>query len=263
MRNKCNMGSVVICAMAVMLGFATHARTFEFKQLNPTGSCDNSSYCWGPRRLRYSIKIGGASKVDDMSEMEIRAATVFKNVTNMKTGVNDVAKFRFDPINRGRAIYFVVSTGLGFLLRERELHHYDNIQVHWKDNVNTGWGWQLAGCIIEIWQNGKVVKHWSDMSGKGGNAKLTDRLMGLRINRDGDPNESRRYWEVRNFDNATEIFSVDAQGERVDINEVLKPFRGNETGSKVLSKGGDTSAAQAPEKNTVAPKLRTCEFLHN
>ena len=74
---------------------------------------------------------------------------------------------------------------------------------------------------------------------KGGNAKLTDCLMGLRINRDGGPNESRRYREVRNFDNATEIFPVDAQGERIDINEVLKPFRERVTGSKVLSNGGN------------------------
>ena len=256
MRNKFNMGSVVICAMAVMLGFAAQARTFEFKQLKSTGTTGSAEYWWeGTEKSKSSwfrVKIGGATKIDDMSEMEIRAATVLKSVKDKKTGINDVATFEFDPINKGKAIFFMVSTGAAF---SREHDSY------WYGNVSTGW--QLAGVIIEIWQKGKVVKHWSNMSGKDGKAKLTDNIKKLRINRDGHPSEGERFYNAKDFDNATEIYSVDQKGERVDIDEVLKPFRESEEGGKAASKGDDASAAQTSVKNTVAPKLRTCEFLLN
>ena len=256
MLNKCNKGSVVICAMAVMLGFAAQARTFDFKQLKSTGTTGSAEYWWeGTEKSKsswFQVKIGGATKIDDTSEMEIRAATVLKSVKDKKTGINDVATFEFDPINKGKAIFFMVSTGSAF---SREHDSY------WYGNVSTGW--QLAGVIIEIWQKGKVVKHWSNVTGKDGKAKLTDNIKKLRINRDGHPSEGERYYSAKDFDNATEIYSVDQKGERVDIDEVLKPFRESEEEGKAASKGDDASAAQPSVKNTVAPKLRTCEFLLN
>ena len=256
MRNKFNMGSVVICAMAVMLGFAAQARTFEFKQLKSTGTTGSAEYWWeGTEKSKsswFQVKIGGATKIDDTSEMEIRAATVLKSVKDKKSGINDIATFEFDPINKGKAIFFMISTGSAFS-RERESCYYGNVST----------GWQLAGVIIEIWQKGKVVKHWSNMSGKDGKAKLTENIKKLRINRDGHPSEGERYYNAKDFDNATEIYSVDQKGERVDIEEVLKPFRESEDGGKTASKGDDASAAQTSVKNTVAPKLRTCEFLLN
>ena len=256
MWNKFNMGSVLICAMAVMLGFAAQARTFEFKQLKSTGTTGSAEYWWeGTEKSKsswFQVKIGGATKIDDMSEMEIRAAMVLKSVKDKKTGINDIATFEFDPINKGKAIFFMISTGSAFS-RERESYYYGN--------VNTGW--QLAGIIIEIWQKGKVVKHWSNMSGKDGKVKLTENIKKLRINRDGHPSEGERYYSAKDFDNATEIYSVDQKGERVDIDEVLKPFRESEEGGTAASKGDGASAAQPSVKNTVAPKLRTCEFLLN
>ena len=256
MRNKFNMGSVVICAMAIMFEFAAQARTFEFKQLKSTGTTGSAEYWWeGTEKSKsswFQVKIGGATKIDDMSEMEIRAATVLKSVKDKKTGINDIATFEFDPINKCKAIFFMISTGSAFS-RERESYYYGN--------VNTGW--QLAGIIIEIWQKGKVVKHWSNMSGKDGKVKLTENIKKLRINRDGHPSEGERYYSAKDFDNATEIYSVDQKGERIDIDEVLKPFRESEEGNKASSKGDDASVAQPSAKNTVAPKLRTCEFLLN
>ena len=256
MRNKCSMGSLAVCAMAVVFGFAAQARTFEFKQLRSTGSKANADYWWeGTEKSKsswFQIKIGGASKIDDMSEMEIRAATLFKSVKDRKMGINDVAKFKFAPINKGKAIFFMVSTGSAFS-RERDSYLYGN--------VNTGW--QLAGIIIELWQNGKVVKHWSNVSGKDGKVKLTNDLKKLRINRDGHPSEGERCYAAKDFDNATEIYSVDGKGERIDIDDVLKPFRDEEIEEKEKPKGGDAPAVQPSVKSVVAQKLLSCEFLLN
>lgn len=236
-----------------MFGFTAGARTFDFKQLKSTGSKGSAEYWWqGTEKSKSSwlqIKVGSASKIDDTSPMEIRAATVLKSVKDRKSGINDVAKFEFDPINRGPAIFFMVATGAAFS-REHDSYYYGN--------VNTGW--QLAGCIIEIWQKGKVVKHWSNVTGKDGKTKLTDNIKELRINRDGRPCAGDRFYESRSFDNATEIYSVDKDGERVDINDVLKPFR--EAGSGA-SKDDGVPAAKTLVKNAVAPKLQSCDFLLN
>lgn len=184
MQKKFRLGSGAMCAMVVLIGFAVQARSFEFKQFKSTGSKANSEYYWmGTEKSKsswYQVKIGGASKIDDMSEMEIRAATVLKNVKDRKTGVNDVAKFRFDPINKGKAIYFMVSSGVAFSL-ERDKYWYGN-------DGRADRGWQLAGCIIEIWQKGKVVKHWSG-AGTAGKTRLADGIPLLRINKDGYASE--------------------------------------------------------------------------
>ena len=260
MRNRYNMRSVVICAMAALLGFSTQARTFEFKQFKSTGSKANSEYYWmGTEKSKsawFQIKIGGATKIDDTSEMEIRAATVLKNVKDRKTGVNDVVKFKFDPINRGKAIYFMVASGVAFSVER------DNDYWYGANDGRANKGWQLAGCIIEIWQNGKVVKHWSG-AGAAGKTRLSNGIPLLRINRDGYPSEGDRNRCSRDFDNATEIFSVDQKGERVDIEEVLKPFREDEGDAKAGSGKDAASSDKSPAVNTVASKLRQCDFLLN
>ena len=262
MQNRFDKGSIAMCAMAVLLGLAAQARTFEFKQFKSTGSKANSEYYWmGTEKSKsswYQVKIGGASKIDDMSEMEIRAATVFKNVKDRKAGVNDIAKFKFDPINKGKAIYFMVSSGVAFSL-ERDKYWYGN-------DGRADRGWQLAGCIIEIWQKGKVVKHWSG-AGTAGKTRLADGIPLLRINKDGYASEGDRNRIDRDFDNATKIFSVDQKGERVDIDDVLQPYRESEEESKSDSEKKsakkDDSASDAPAKNVVAQKLRQCDFLLN
>ena len=232
----------------MLFSVVASARTFEFKQLKTTGLAVNSDYWWrGEEKSKsawFQVKIGGASKIDDTSEMEIRAATVLKGVRDKKTGINDIATFEFDPINRGKAIYFMVSSSAASSLEGG----------YYADS-----GWQLAGCIIEIWQKGKVVKRWTNVTGKDGKVKLTDDVEKLRINRDGYPSNGGRFRCREDFDNPTEIYSVDQKGERVEIEDVLKPYRDGAEDAK----GGSDSPAASSVKNTVAPKLRKCEFLLN
>ena len=148
-------------------------------------------------------RIGG--ETDDKSKMEIRAATIFKNAQDKKTGVNDVATFSFEPVNGMKPIFFVVATGSARSRTDR----------YWVDG-NRSSGWQVAGVIIEIWQSGKIVKHWTNVPGNGGKSKLTESVEQLFIHANGY--STGEY----NFDNATEIFSVNQKGEKVDIDELLK-----------------------------------------
>ncbi len=161
------------------------------------------------KRAFFSVRIGSATKFDSQETMELRAATIFRNVKTKQVAVNDVTSLAFDPINTSRAIHFMVATGTAFA-------RTDNYFVDGAFDR----GWQMAGGVIEVWQNGKMVKHWSNVAGKGGKIALTDEVKQLRVNADGS--QSTEY-DV--FDNRTEIFSVNARGEKVDLEEVLAEFR--------------------------------------
>ena len=134
---------VVTFAIAIVAMNSLFARTFDFRSLGTKGSSTGRGTWWGSteksKSAWFQIKVGGATKIDDMSEIEIRAGTVFKNVKDKRTGVNDIAKFTFEPINKGKALFFVVSTGTAFSRSDR----------YWVDD-RYDQGWQVAGCIIEI-----------------------------------------------------------------------------------------------------------------
>ena len=185
------------------------ARTFDFKAVGTKGSSSGDSYWHGDVEKKksafFQIKVGSAGKLDDKSKMEIRAATIFKNARDKKTGVNDVATFSFDPVNGMKPLFFIVATGSARSQTDR----------YWVDG-NRSSGWQVAGVIIEIWQAGKVVKHWTNVPGNGGKARLTEDVKQLFIHANGYSTGEG------NFDNATEVFSVNQKGEKVDIEELLK-----------------------------------------
>ena len=191
----------VIVAM-VLTSFLTMARTCECKVVKTKGT--DESKC-----MIAKIKIGGASKIDDKSEMEIRAATVLKNVGTKQTGINDITTLKFEPINTGKPICFMVKTGVARFSKD----------TYW---VNGKRGWQLAGYIVELWQGEKPVKHWSNVSGDGGKAKLTGAVKPFLINTKGYEHRGNPYDP---FDNQTEVFAVNEKDEKVDVDEVLKPFR--------------------------------------
>lgn len=202
----------VIVAM-VLTSFLTMARTCECKVVKTKGTSTGNSTTWPgtdeSKCMIAKIKIGGASKIDDKSEMEIRAATVLKNVETKQTGINDITTLKFEPINTGKPIYFMVKTGVARSSKD----------TYW---VNVKRGWQLAGYIVELWQGGKPVKHWSNVSGAGGKAKLTGAVKPFLINTKGYEQRGNSYDP---FDNQTEVFAVNEKDEKVDVDEVLKPFR--------------------------------------
>ena len=237
------MEKMVMGMLGVAAVFATvssFARTFDFKPMGTKGSSAGNGVWWGTteksKSAWFQVKIGGATKIDDMSELEIRAGTVFKNVKDKRTGVNDIAKFTFEPINVGKALFFMISTGTAFSRSEN----------YWVDGRYDR-GWQVAGCIIEIWQKGKVVKHWSNVPGNGGKAKLTDGVKLLHIDAKGEEHTN----EYSVFDNATEIYSVNKDGERVDIDEVLEGFRAKPEEKGKAKASGENDSAEAEDKEPV------------
>ena len=208
-KNKRIMGTLLSMATMLFYTQTVAARTFDFKAVGTKGSSSGGMYWYSDvekkKSALFQVKVGSAGKIDNKSKMEIRAATVFKNAKDKKTGVNDVAVFSFDPVNAMKPLFFIVATGTAKSRTDR----------YWIDSSRSS-GWQVAGVIIEIWQGGKVVKHWTNIPGNGGKAKLTEDVERLFIHEDG--HNSGEY----NFDNATEIFSVNQKGEKADIEDLLK-----------------------------------------
>lgn len=239
--------TVWVMSLAVMaLGLGAEGRTFEFKSLGTKGTSVGNKAWWGDTEKTKSgafrIKVGSATKFDDMSTMEIRAATVFRSVTTKQTAVNDIATLSFDPINTTRAIYFMVATGTAF-------SRTDNYYVDGRYDR----GWQMAGCVIEMWQGGKVVKHWSNIAGKGGAIKLTEDTKQLKINEKGY--ESSSYGE---FNNATEIIAINNKGEKISVEELLAEFR--DTKGKEAKGDAGKSAERDSDEDSEADSVDPYDF---
>ena len=243
MRKMRNIGILAIMLAMIVLLFASRtatARTYDFKSLGTKGSSSGGAYWYSDVEKKksafFQVKIGSAGKIDDKSKMEIRAATVFKNAKDKKTGVNDVAVFSFDPINAMKPLFFVVATGTAKSRTDR----------YWVDSGRSS-GWQVAGVIIEIWQGGKVIKHWTNIPGNGGKAKLTEGIERLFIHEDGY--NSGEY----NFDNATEIFSVNQKGEKAEIEDLLRecaaPEEDEKPGAPEKTKKGEDDVVDTSNDN--------------
>ena len=97
-----------------------------------------------------------------------------------------------------------------------------------------------------------MVKHWSNVPGNGGKSKLTDAVKCLHIDARGYEHSS----EYSVFDNATEIYSVNRDGERVDIDEVLEEYR---TRPETTAGKGD-GAAEASKSETSGGTVDPDEF---
>ena len=194
-----------IIAIAALTADFSFARTFDFRSMGTKGADGDSPWTTNARAksMRFGIKVGSASQIDDKGEMEIRAATVLKNSQDRQMGVNDIASFRFEPINVSKPLFFEVAAGVV------------------GENATRNTGWQVIGCIIELWQNGKPVKHWSNVPGKGGKTALVSSTQCLSIDAEG----MRFANDYDVFGNTTEIYAVSKDGNRIDIDEVLREFR--------------------------------------
>ncbi len=187
----------------VMVSLSCFARNFEFKQMGNKSSGSKSDW-WGSNSNRglFQLKVGSAAEADSKAEIEVRAATVLKNTNTKLTGVNDIAIFKFRPVNVGKALYFGISTGVA---------NYDRGSSHKC--------WQVAGCIIEIWQEDKVVRHWTNIPGNGGKTSLTGKVRQMRIDEDG---YDRTGVDYALFSNATMICPIDQKGSKINLEKLLK-----------------------------------------
>lgn len=210
------LGKVLILVLGVIFAGSASARNFEFKGLGSNGALTGgnagirSSWESGSSSMTtaqsFAIRVGSALKTDCMDKMEIRAATLMRSMSNKTIVINDIATLVFEPINQGKSINFMVVTG------SAKKSSY---------NGRSYSGWQVVGCIIEFWQKGKLIKHWTNCAGMAGKTRLTQDVEQKRLGKDGYSNS----FSDDNFDNVTSIFPITAKGERVSLDELLGEFR--------------------------------------
>ncbi len=207
---------VLVLALGAFLAGSVGARTFEFKALGSNGALTGgnsgirNSWESGSSSMTtaqsFAIRVGSALKTDSMDKMEIRAATLMRNISNKNIAINDIATLVFEPINQGKSINFKVMTGTAK-----------------KDNYGgrAYSGWQVVGCIIELWQKGKVVKHWTNCAGMVGKTHLTEDVRQMKLGSNGYSRSS----SFDSFDNPTTIFPITPKGVKVSLDELLGEFR--------------------------------------
>lgn len=163
---------------------SVYARNFQF-QLYKGESTTRSGWTDAVKKDTFKLTIGAAGTKDSDEPMEIRAATLLKDVRTKLIEINDVASLRFTPA-RGKQIYYI---GAGVA------------------NSTSYSGHIKAGVIIEVWQGGKMLKHWSSSTGPITKTKLSDKVKCAYI----DSHGARTF--NGSFDNATQITADESNPE--------------------------------------------------
>ena len=222
---------VCIAALSLLMIPDVFARTFEFKAAGTKSTGVRSDNWWGgsqnSRRSYFQVKVGSAQKNDDKKRMEIRAATLMKDILSRKVDVNDVATISFEPVNVKEALQFGIVTGMAIEHSRSE-------------------GYQVAGCIIEIWQGGKMLKHWSNVSGTSGKTRLVEGVKMLKVRQNGWRQRDNSYEE---FDNPTEIFAINKKGEKVDVDDLVKEYSAPEDESKTVESTVEQGTTVSSDKS--------------
>ena len=186
----------VLAKVAIMLSCAVFmlpcfSRSYKFRLKGGTADSKNFGYSYDKvvKKDSFLVEIGSSSKGDSIDEIEIRAATLLKDIKSKKSVVNDVATLKFMPT--GRRQMFVVECGAAAGTRDKSYYGADYSH-----------GYIKGGVIIELWQNGKCIKHWSSATGPLSKTKLTSGTKCAYIGSDG---YERSDLSFRPFENATTI----------------------------------------------------------
>ena len=168
-------------AVALMcLPGGVFARNFQFQLYKGESSTPAG---WGDavKKDTFKLTIGAAGTKDSDERMEIRAATLLKDARSKLVEINDVVFHGFLPA-RGKQVFYI---GAGAASGTASSGHIK------------------AGVIIEVWQGGKMLKHWSSSTGPVTKTKLSDKVKCAYIDSRG--------WRLGNqsagFDNATQIIA--------------------------------------------------------
>lgn len=102
---------VALVALAIAPSRAL-ARNYALKYLGSDSATSgrNMIYSDKVKHQHYSLKIGPSSKIDSLEPLQIRAATVLRNVQTKKSIINDIATFDFTPTNH-KAVVVSIYTG--------------------------------------------------------------------------------------------------------------------------------------------------------
>ena len=201
--------TITLSCAALML--PCFSRSYKFRLKSGTAESKNSGYYYDKvvKKDSFLVEIGSSSKGDSVDEIEIRAATLLKDIRSKKSVVNDVATLKFTPT--GRRQMFIVECGAAAGTRDRSYYGADYSH-----------GYIKGGVIIEFWQNGKCIKHWSSATGPLSKTKLTSDTKCAHIGADG-----YAYSDVsfRPFENATTI--TEQKDDDLEDNEKPDPGQGD------------------------------------
>lgn len=203
---------LVLCAVGC--GNCAIARNFQFQlHKGESSSGGRSYYTNSTKRDTFKLTIGTAGSRDSDEEMMIKAATLLKDIRSKKMVINDIASLRFMPA-RGRQLFYI-TTGVANSSK-------DNYAYAGSDYSH---GWIKGGVIIEIYQSGKLLKHWSSSTGPITKTQLSDSVKCARIDTHGYGGSSGFYGS--SFDNATEIVA-DADNPKPESSETEAKEDGGE-----------------------------------
>lgn len=162
------MCKMILICLIIALSFSAEARSYSLKLVGSKGRSEDNNYFWlqdKSKRIIAELTIGRPHPKDDLSPIEIRAASVFKNIKTKKAFINDVSKEMFSLTNSASSKVLIISGAAGK-------------SVDRDAKVNGGYdfsyGNTVAGVIVEIWQKGKCLKHLSNLPGKDGKTSLKD-----------------------------------------------------------------------------------------
>ena len=101
--------TITLSCAALML--PCFSRSYKFRLKSGTAESKNSGYYYDKvvKKDSFLAEIGSSSKGDSLDEIEIRAATLLKDIRSKKSVVNDVATLKFTPT--GRRQMFIVECG--------------------------------------------------------------------------------------------------------------------------------------------------------
>ena len=182
----------LVLSIAMIVCLSGYSRTYNFKFVGGnTAKIKKSAYFNDiTKNDTFQIEIGTSSKNDCDDDIEIRAATLMKHIQSKKSVVNDIASFVFTPSQKEKKS-FLVKSGTAAGTRDKATYLGGDYSS----------GYIKGGVIIELWQNGKCIKHWSSATGPVAKTTLSDQLQCAYIN-------SKGYESTReSFDNNTKIVS--------------------------------------------------------
>jgi len=219
----------------VLLAGTASARTFEFK-IASSGKSQNEgdNNYWRKQKTKFvtiNANVGKPTKKDCLDEMELRAATVMKDVRDKKKMlINDIKVFKFLPIN-DTALHFKVISATASASIDRDKSFYDS-----------SYGSEIGALVVEFWQGGKCVKHWASATGPAGKIALDEKAIEEFTAKDGNGSgtiyfsyyfsgETRLDKDERvtkillepNEDYANKIKEIEAEADKKLQEEELKP----------------------------------------
>lgn len=191
---------------AALIAVSTFGRSYSFKLVGSGGKSGEKEIFFQDKSKHIvgELTIGRPGPKEDLSPLQIRAATVFKDIRTRKAFVNDITTAVFTSTNSATSRATITSGAAGKMVDH---------DAKTDGGYDFSRGYTVAGIIVEIWQRGKCVKHLSNLSGKDGKTLLADGTYEMLLNEDDIYELGRRKrtaaeieeYKADGFDNPTKI----------------------------------------------------------